>query len=633
MRVLVSSAEVVSIADIQSIPIINGDEADGILTLLDGFSIAFPYRLLGGFSLFNPLTTKRIDLLTTGYPVWYGNNAPTAISVQSHSDYNERPYAQADLSLLISSVLVHVPVSDSLRCSAKIAFRKSNVGLAATLLSGSDRSRLESFLPDLNDIQILVNEMPSTNLYTSQEGLWSNERGSLNSIDRTFDYAWQKGFAGATVLTSSDVLSTDHRLAWTQDHVSLSTSVPIESLGNEHFGIDCRFTMVCLNDQFQFKLTSMLKCTLGSEIRYGMSDIRFDTFSSWLNRKSPLRSEFADVSIFSELQWPLTDNLTGTLGVRGTYFGLVELGGIEPRGSLEFKSSDRSSIKLSVGQYIQAPSDFQILHGFLTFLAMPNQTPRMMIMSENRKNLNLQNHYLLALDASTFLVKNNWTNCLVRLNGYYKQTQSLIMPARYPNVFTPLDTMSFEPLQQFRAKKSGCGVSSVIGIIPLHLSLTSSIFTHQSRVTDNRTEKEYRTAGDIPITVKVLLQYNPADWSMNLLYQYSTGIPITDQYFIKSSTILGNPSGEPLFISVPKELNSSRVPDYHRIDLNMTKTWKGPRWTFVFSLGILNLFSNRNISHYTYAFSDSTDDFVIKTPVMNTLPFVPTASLWCEYNW
>ena len=90
MRTLDVSAQVVSNSDLQAIPIIGGDEADGILTLMDGFPITYPYRMLGSFSLFNPLTTKRIELLTAGYPVWSGGYAPTAIRVDSKSEY-QRP--------------------------------------------------------------------------------------------------------------------------------------------------------------------------------------------------------------------------------------------------------------------------------------------------------------------------------------------------------------------------------------------------------------------------------------------------------------------------------------------------------------------------------------------------------------
>ena len=68
MRTLDLSAEVVSNSDLQAIPIIGGDEADGILTLMDGFPITYPYRMLGSLSLFNPLMTNRIELLTAGYP-------------------------------------------------------------------------------------------------------------------------------------------------------------------------------------------------------------------------------------------------------------------------------------------------------------------------------------------------------------------------------------------------------------------------------------------------------------------------------------------------------------------------------------------------------------------------------------
>lgn len=624
MRVLASSAEVVSSADMQAIPIIAGDEADGILTLLDGFPIAFPYRLLGGFSLFNPLTTSRLDLRSTGFPVLYGGYAPTTIDVKSNLAYDAHPSIYTDMSLPISSALIHFPLSDSLRCSASIAFRASHVRVAVALLSGSDRDRLESFLPELKDVQFFVNEMPSMNLYMFQEGLISTERGSLNSLDRTFDYSWQKGFAGAAFLTSSDMLSSEHRVSCIRDNVSLSTA-----LSTEYIALDCQFTMFRLRDQFQFAIYPGLAATIGSEVLYGNTDIQINSFSSWLNKKSPLHSKFVDASLFSEIQWSLTDHIAGTIGVRGTYFGFVELPGIEPRGVIDFNINDRSKIKFSVGQYLQAPSDFQMLHGFLTFLAMPNQTPRMMIMSGSRKSLNLQNTTLFALDASTQLIANPWIVFDVQLNGYHKQTESLILPGRYPSVFTPLDTMSFEPLQKFRAKKSGAGISSIIGFLPLDLTLTLSVFVHKSRVIDTRSEQEYRTAGDIPLTSKLFLRFEPSTWIVGVLYQYSVGMPTTEEYNLKASNLLG----ETIFIPVWRKLNSARLSNYHRLDVNITKTWKGPRWTVALSLGVLNVLSNQNVSDYRYEFSESDADFVKKTPVTNTLPFLPQASLRCEYTW
>lgn len=628
MRALDLSAEVVSSSDLQAVPTIGGDEADGILTLLDGFPVTYPYRMLGSFSLFNSLTTSEIELLSSGYSVSYGGFAPTAIRVNSEKDYNSHTKLETDLSFFTSSVFAEIPISDSLRWSAKISARSSHIGLAADMLSGPSRERLKSFMPDLKDGQVFLSQMPSANVYTFQEGLLSEEHGSLMSIDRTFDYAWQKEFAGAALMTSSEMLSTEHRFSWTHDVISLSTMVPIEYLGRENFGVNCQFSTFRLQDQVKCPILPAMDLTVGSEILYSISNVGFQTFSSWLNDRSPLYTGFTDVAAFSELHWYFAPNTSATIGVRETYFGFVRQAGFEPRGIVTYNFGDHSNVKLSIGQYLQSPSDFEILHGFLEFLAEPNQTPLMMLMSEHRNSLDLERHNLVALDGTTQIVQNRSVAVNATASLYYKQTQSLIMPARYPSVFTPLDTMSFEPLQDFRGVKLGMGVSSMVDLIPLNVSLTASVFNHHNRIVDDRTALSYYTVGDVPIVAKVLLKYAPPGWSVSLLYQYSTGSPTTDEYYLKASNLLG----ETVYLPVWQELNSDRLPDYHRLDLTLARNWSGASWKIEAICSVLNLTGSRNVSNYNYSFSDDDESYVRKVPVMNTLPFVPNIELRCEYS-
>jgi len=628
VRILDLSAEVVSNSDLQAVPIIGGDQADGVLTLMDGFPLVYPYRWLGSLSLFNPLTTDRIELLTAGYPVSSGGYAPTAIRVSSKSDYSGRPDVQTDVSTFVSSVLLQLPVSDSLRWSAKIAARASNIGLETGLLSGSSRERLQAFVPNLQDVQFYLGEMPSTNLYAFQEGLASREHGSLMSVDRTFDYSWQKEFAGSALIASSDLLSSEHRLSWTHDDISLSTLVPIQFIGSGRFGINSQFTTVRLQDQFQYPILPAVNATAGTDILYSFSDVGFETFSSWLNNRSPLRSAFTDISGFTELHWALSGNASATVGVRETRFGFVRQFGFEPRGVFVYDFGNNASVHLSLGQYLQCPSDFEILHGFLMFLAAPTQTPLMMLMSEYRNNLQLETHNLAALDVEAPTFQTRTLDLDARLSLYYKKTQSLIMPARYPGVFTPLDTMSFEPLQSFRGIKWGMGLSSTAHFVPLDLSITASLFSHHNHIIDDRTGNEYSTVGDVPIVGKMLLQFAPPGWRVSLLYQYSTGSPTTDGYFLKSDNLLG----QTLYLPLWKELNSDRVPDYHRLDLTLAKNWRGLNWKVEVLCSILNLLGDKNVSNYNYVFSEDGEDYVKKTPVMNTLPFVPNLEIRCEYS-
>jgi hypothetical protein len=304
----------------------------------------------------------------------------------------------------------------------------------------------------------------------------------------------------------------------------------------------------------------------------------------------------------------------------------VHLAGLEPRWNLDAAINNNIHLSLSAGEYLQAPSDFQILYGFLNFLALPDQTPRMMLMSDQRDNLNLERHSFASAQIRTTIVENRQLHIGVDISGYIKQTDDHILPARYPNIFTPLDTLSFEPLQCFRAKKSGAGVSSLAEFPMLHLSLTASFFTHRSRIANSRTDYEYRDVGDIPRLAKLLFRYFPAGWNVSLLYQYSTGMPTTDQYYLKSIN-------ENFYLHLWKEVNSSRVPDYHRLDITVTKSWSGVHWNLDVSAGIINVLGNQNVSSYLYELTTQAVENVEKVPVTSTLPFMPMLNVKFGYNW
>ncbi len=627
MRAMDLSAEVVSNADLQAVPIIGGDQADGILTLLDGFPITFPYRLLGSFSMFNPLTTSRIELMTGGYPVTNGGYAPSAISVSSNLDYNSRARLETDVTPFASSVLFQLPVSDTLRWSARFAARASHIGLAADMLSGSSRQRLEAFMPDLEDAQFFMSQMPSRNVYSFQEALASREHGSLVTSSRTFDYAWQKEFAGAVVMTSSAGFSSEHRISWTHDDIALSTMVPIEYIGSGRFGTHSQFTTVRLQEQLKFDISSQASLNSGADVAYSISHVGLETFSSWLNGRSPLRSSFADLACFSELDWTFADRLSATVGVRGTYFGFIGQLGLEPRATLTYAAGNGSSVRISAGQYLQAPSDFVILHGFLMFLSVPDQTPLMMLMSQYRDELRPETNNIVSLSANTPVVRSRGVEVDCKADLYFKNTGSLILPARYPSVFTPLDTMSYEPLQCFSAVKWGMGVSAGMKVMPLDLSFTASLFNHHSSIVDNRTGDEFRAVGDVPVVAKFFAQFSPPGWTFSILYQYSTGTPTTDGYYLKGSNLLG----EVVYLPAWCGLNSNRIPDYRRLDFSVAKGWYGPGWKMDVVFGVLNVLGNENVSGYRYNLSQTDPDYVRKAAVINTLPFVPNLEIRFSY--
>jgi hypothetical protein len=172
------------------------------------------------------------------------------------------------------------------------------------------------------------------------------------------------------------------------------------------------------------------------------------------------------------------------------------------------------------------------------------------------------------------------------------------------------------------------GLTSNVNFIPLNLSLTASLFSHHSRIIDTRTKEEYYTIGDKPVVAKLHLQLAPPGWTVGVLYQYSTGAPTTDEYFLKASNLFG----DVIYLPLWQKLNSSRVPEYHRLDITVAKDWHSDHWRIEVIASVLNLLGDRNISSYNYTFSADDEGYVKKIPVLNTLPFVPNVELHCGYS-
>jgi len=154
------------------------------------------------------------------------------------------------------------------------------------------------------------------------------------------------------------------------------------------------------------------------------------------------------------------------------------------------------------------------------------------------------------------------------------------------------------------------------------------LFSHHSLIVDTRTKEEYNTIGDKPVVTKLHLQFSPPGWTASVLYQYSTGAPTTGEYFLKA----GNLFGETVYLPIWQKLNSSRVPEYHRLDLTVAKNWHGGNWRIEVVGSVLNLLGNKNISSYNYTFSADDVGNVKKIPVLNTLPFVPNVEVHCGYS-
>jgi len=92
-------------------------------------------------------------------------------------------------------------------------------------------------------------------------------------------------------------------------------------------------------------------------------------------------------------------------------------------------------------------------------------------------------------------------------------------------------------------------------------------------------------------------------WDLSLAWRFHTGRPIT-------SVSLVEVPGEDDLIPVLGRLNGERLPDYHRLDLRLSRKWRLSTGTLTFFADVQNLSDRRNVAGLDVEFDEEAGEIV-----------------------
>lgn len=251
-------------------------------------------------------------------------------------------------------------------------------------------------------------------------------------------------------------------------------------------------------------------------------------------------------ALFLETRLNISDRLFLTGGARFDYESTSETLNFDPRTSAVYKISESSSFKLSFGIYHQypAPSYYDETIG---------------------------NPGLASMNARHYIVGYEFNNddVLFRLEGYYKDYENLLLEDSLVNYTN--DGYGYGKGVDIFLKKS-------FGEINSRISYSYLIARRHYHEFAELTSPDF----DITHNLTVVLDYSPVPYfGISTSYRYATGKPYTP---------------------APGEYNSKRVPDYHRLDVNLSYLHSFfERNLTVFYLGISNITGRINIFDYLYS--------------------------------
>jgi len=575
--------------------------------MIDGMTIYNPFHSIGFFSVFETETIKNVDVLTGGFDAEYGGRISAIVDIKTREGDKSNFGGVVSANPFQSKVLLEGPI------------KKFNpaTGTSASFIFTGKHSYIDQTSPLLYDY---ATTDPSGTLpfnFTDIYGKVSLAGGNgsklnafgFNYIDRVnfqgiANLDWKSGGGGInfTLIPSGSNLTVDGIVAFSNYDISLDEGDDrprSSSIGGFNAGLN--FTSFGTNSQFKY----------GFEVNGFNTDFSFVNFlDASINQKS------FTTEISGYLKYKLTiGKLIIEPSIRLQYYASLPQLSPEPRFGLKYNINDRLRFKLAGGLYsqnlISSVNERDVVNLFVGFLAGPEEAILQPGSNERTETkLQTSRHAVAGLEIDiTDKIEFN-------VEPYIKEFTQIININRNK-------TLASDPNYAAETGKA-YGVDFLVSYTDKDVFLW---FTYSHGYV-NRDDgfQVYPTIFDRRHNFNALATYKFGDtrtWEASARWNFGTGFPFTlTQGFhslfdfkdgITTDVLTENAD---LGVIYSEERNGGRLPDYHRLDLSVKKT-------FIFSkkskleatLSVTNAYNRDNI----FFFDRESYERVDQLPILPSL--------------
>jgi hypothetical protein len=279
---------------------------------------------------------------------------------------------------------------------------------------------------------------------------------------------------------------------------------------------------------------------------------------------------------FIKDQWRIVPDFTLSLGARFSGDNYLDENYTEPRLGAEWRLTNNTILTAGWGKYHQFPDGGQVIDEF-----------------GNPDLANLKaTHNVLGVEH---FINESW---VWKLEGYYKTLDDLVV--------------STDNEQRYANEGSGkaYGLELLLRKNPVNkLSGWFSLTLSRSERTNHLTNQTFLYDLDRPIMANIVAIYRLTNrWTLSSRFSYSSGTPYTPVTGRRTEEVKdadGNPvldeNGNPVtyYRPVYGEINSERLPMYHRLDVRADYDVKRNR-TIKLYMEIINVYNHENVSGYDW---------------------------------
>jgi hypothetical protein len=582
---------------------VRGGSPDQTLILLDETTVYNPTHFFGFFSTFNPDAVKDVRLYKGGYPAKFGGRIGSVLTVFNKDGNRNETEGSVSLGLLASRASLEGPLGNG---SWMLAFRRSTLEpVLAVLRNSVDGVPDKFYFYDVNgkiSNDITENDRLSFAFYAGNDNVsvpfQDDANINLKYGNQTVSGQWRRIisenlFSFVTVTGSRYFNEPNFEIAGT----------PFER-NNEIYDFSLKADFEYLPNE---------RNTISAGVWAGNLLLTFqDSFDNQETFNSRISSQY--LSAYLQDEWKPVDSWTFNMGLRLNSFTEGEYIRLEPRVSAEYRPTDRIRLQAAYGRYYQYLTLItnEAFSGFDLWLTTDDGVPPA-----------FGDQFVLGAKTIPF------SGYGFDAEVYYRTMRDLFELDPFINDAAGLD---YDELFRF-GEGYAYGVElffekqrgPLTGFIGYTYGVTRRKFPgFNTPILDDPTRArfyppKYDRTHDLNITTSLRLSER---WSTNAVFSYATGQAYTQP--LGRTEISGIPwDNDPRDIFTIGNVNASRLPGYHRLDLAFSR--KG---TF-FKIGeaewqiqIINVYSRRNVWFYNYDFGENP----IERQEVNLLPIIPSLS-------
>ncbi|MEO8068417.1 MAG: TonB-dependent receptor [Flavobacteriales bacterium] len=588
--------------------------------LMDGMVLYNPFHSIGLFSVFDNDIIRNADIMTAGFGAEHGGRISSVMDITTRDGNKTRMSGRVGVGTFAAKALLEGPmkkqkVDGGGSSSYLLNFRHSYLNESSkTLYQFVDTAGLPFSFTDV------YGKLSFNGGNGSKINLFGFNFSDAVDYKQVSDLNWNNygGGANFVLVPSGSAVLIDGIFAFSKYGIELAEA-----------GLDPRRSAISnFNGGLNFKYF------VGeNEIKYGIEVLGFKTDFSFFNsigNKFQQSESTSELAAFLNYKVKLK-KLVIDPGIHLHYYASLNVFNPEPRLAVKWNVTDNFRVKAAAGRYSQnlvaANSDRDVVNLFYGFLSSPDELPSTLTtengeVREIKDPLQRANHYVAGfeIDLTPELEMN--------VEGYlkdFRQVTNLNRNKIYDD--TPEFADKPDELKKDFIVETGKAYGG--DILLKYEKKNTFIWAVYSLTFVDRFDgtNKYNPVWDRRHNVNLVVSqaFGRFDaWKVNVRWNYGSGFPFTKTQGFGEELTFDDGIGTDYTTSNGElhtflsDLNQGRLPQYHRLDIGVTKTWRLDEHQRVeLDISVTNAYDRQNIFYYDRVANKRVDQ----------LPLLPSAGL------